>query len=224
MTIKHLSIAVGSLTLLGLGLSSRVGADEWDKKTTMTVNAPIQVPGKVLPAGRYVFKLLNSPSDRHIVQIFNADGTELQTTVLAIPNERLKPTGNTVFTFWEVPPGQPAALRAWFYPGDVFGQEFVYPKMAAIEIAAAANTNVPIVEAKTEPELETAPVAEVTPQGVEEPLPTAPAETAQVIPEPAAAEPVVAELPKTASPYPMIALAGLLSLVAFAVVRVIRTS
>ena len=51
------------------------------------------------------------------------------TTILAIPNYRLQPTGKTVFTFWETPPGQPKALRAWFYPGDNFGQEFAYPKI-----------------------------------------------------------------------------------------------
>jgi hypothetical protein len=69
----------------------------------MTVNETIQVPNKVLPPGTYVVKLLDSPSDRRIVQIFNADENELITTILAIPNYRLEPTGNTVFTFWEMP-------------------------------------------------------------------------------------------------------------------------
>ncbi len=96
------------------------------------MNEPIQVPNKVLPPGTYVMKLLDSPSDRHIVQIFNADENHLFTTILAIPNYRIQPTGKTVFTFWETPPGQPKALRAWFYPGDNFGQEFAYPKSAAV--------------------------------------------------------------------------------------------
>ena len=67
--------------------------------------------------------------DRHIVLIYSADGTHLVTKVMAVPNLRLRPTGKTVFQFWETPAGQPKALRAWFYPGDNFGQEFVYVEL-----------------------------------------------------------------------------------------------
>jgi hypothetical protein len=82
----------------------------------------------VLPAGTYVFKILDSQSDRHIVQIFNADETQIYATILAIPNYRLKATDKTVVTFRERPAGEPEALRAWFYPGRNWGEEFVYPK------------------------------------------------------------------------------------------------
>src|SRR5271156_2788096 len=140
-------VAVASVGLLGVALASSARADEWNKKTVMTVSEPFQVPNKVLPAGTYVIKLLDSPSDRHIVQIFNADETQLQTTILAIPNYRIQPTGKTVFTFWETPPGQAKALRAWFYPGDNFGQEFAYPKFAATEIATISDESVPTTEA-----------------------------------------------------------------------------
>ena len=135
--MTRLFVAMACVGLLGVALASSARADEWNKKTMMTVSEPIQVPNMVLPAGTYVIKLLDSPSDRHIVQIFNADETHLFTTILAIPNYRIQPTGKTVFTFWETPPGQPKALRAWFYPGDNFGQEFAYPKSAAVQIAAA---------------------------------------------------------------------------------------
>ena len=78
-------VAMASVGLLGVALSSSARADEWNKKTVMTVSEPIQVPNKVLPAGTYVIKLLDSPSDRHIVQIFDANETHLETTILAIP-------------------------------------------------------------------------------------------------------------------------------------------
>src|SRR5277367_6658273 len=152
-------VAMASVGLLGIALSSSARADEWNKKTTMTVSEPIQVPNKVLPPGTYVIKLLDSPSDRHIVQIFNADENHLFTTILAIPNYRLQPTGKTVFTFWETPPGQPKALRAWFYPGDNFGQEFAYPKSAAVQIAAVSHQQVPTTETT---EAAALPQAEVT--------------------------------------------------------------
>jgi hypothetical protein len=224
--MNRLLLTVASIGLLEIGLTPVARADEWNKRTVMTVNETIQVPNKVLPAGTYVFKLLDSPSDRHIVQIFNADETEILTTILAIPNYRLEPTAGTVFTFWEMPPGQPRAMRAWFYPGDNFGQEFAYPKTKAVAIATVSHAAVPTTEAEKPTEMETAPIAEVTEPVLKTPEIAAPVpapvltlpELAQQIP------PAPAELPKTASPYPLIGLAGVLSLLIFSVVRAVHTS
>jgi len=142
-------------------------ADQWNKRTIITVGEPIQVPGKVLQPGKYVMKLMDSPANRHIVQIFNEDESQLQTTILAIPNYRLQPTGKTEFGWWETPAGQPKALRAWFYPGDNFGQEFAYPKNEAVTIAARTNEHVPTTYAQTEAELATAKVGTVDRAGTE---------------------------------------------------------
>ncbi len=224
-------VAVASIGLLGVVLAPSGRADEWNKLTKMTVNEPIQVPNKVLPPGTYVVKLLDSPSDRHIVQIFNADQTQLETTILAIPNYRIQPTGKTVFTFWETPPGQPKALRAWFYPGDNFGQEFAYPKSAAAQIAAVSHEPVPTTETTQPAEMPKAEVTQTQPEPQEvaqntpppAPQEAAPAPAPVAAPEPTPA-PAPQELPKTASPYPLIGLAGMLSLGLFAFVRAFRLS
>ena len=142
-------------------------ADQWNKRTILTVNEPIQVPGKVLQPGKYVMRLMDSPSNRHIVQIFNEREDQLQTTVLAIPNYRLQPTGETEFQWWETPAGQPRAMRAWFYPGDNFGQEFAYPKNEAVAIAATTNVNVPTTYAESQADLATARVGTVDRAGTE---------------------------------------------------------
>jgi len=118
-------------------------ADDWDKATKVTFSESVQVPGKVLPAGTYVFKLLNSAADRHIVQIFNEDHSQLITTVLAIPNQRLEASGKTILTYHERPADQPMALAAWFYPGDTFGQEFAYPKSESEVLSRLNNEQVP---------------------------------------------------------------------------------
>jgi hypothetical protein len=231
--MKQLVLAVASIGLLGVAIAPSARADQWNKKTILTVNETIQVPNKVLPPGKYVIKLLDSPSNRHVVQIFNGDESQLLTTILAIPNLRLQPTGKTVFGFWETPPGQPKALRAWFYPGDNFGQEFAYPKSAAVQIAATAHAPVPTTEVTEASELSTAEVT-TTPAPQEETAQAAPAPAAEPQPEVqvAAQEPAPApapapapqELPKTASPYPLVGLAGMLSLAMFLVLRVVRTS
>ena len=138
---KTLAFA-GLVTLGWCLLTPAARADEWDKKTILTFSAPVEVPGHVLPAGTYVFKLLDSQADRHIVQIYNKDENNLIATVLAVPDERLEPRGKTIISFDERPSGSPEALRAWFYPGNTVGQEFVYPHSRAKEIAKRSGQHV----------------------------------------------------------------------------------
>jgi len=198
-------------------------ADEWDKKTVLTVDTPIQVKDTLLEPGKYVFVLMRSDSDRHIVQIFNADQTHLINTILAIPNERLEPTGHSQFTFYETPAGKARAMRAWFYPGDNFGQEFPYPKhLRDVTVASnttTTNTSETTTQAEAQPPAQQETMTQQ--QATQEEQPAAPAqEMAQTTPppEPAATpapEPETnneanrEELPKTASPYPLIGLSGL---------------
>jgi len=190
-------------------------ADDWNRETIITFSGPVEVPGvgaQTLPAGTYVFKILNSQTDRHIVQIFNKDKTHVFTTILAIPNYRLHSTDKTVITFRERPAGQPEALRAWFYPGHEWGEEFVYAKTRAIEIAKEVNE--PVLA--TPVELATAPIEALNTAPVEAVAPTGePVELAQVVEPPPVAAPEVAAaepLPTTASPLPLIALIGLVTL------------
>src|ERR1700676_4239919 len=89
-------VALTSLAAMAM-LSPMAKADQWDKKTILTVKESIKLPNTVLQPGTYTFKLLDSLSDRHIVQVFDKDGMHLITTVLAIPNYRLQPTGHSAF-------------------------------------------------------------------------------------------------------------------------------
>ena len=98
----------------------------WNKKTVVTFGEDVEIPGKVLPAGTYVFKLAGFHTDRHIVQIWNADENQLLATVVADPAMRLEPANDSVFEFEERPSNSPMVLKYWFYPGDTIGQEFSY--------------------------------------------------------------------------------------------------
>jgi hypothetical protein len=200
-----------AITLLGATLLPSARADGWDKKTIVTFSQAVEVPGKILPAGTYTFKLMDSPSDRNIVQIFNADGSQIITTILAINNYRLQPTGETVMKFTERPGDSPEALRAWFYPGDEFGQEFVYPKVRAIQLAQTTQVIVPAVAVETLDDnlIKTVPIVAVTPDQKE-------VEVTKVIqttpPATVAAVKETEELPHTASSMPLLALLGGLSI------------
>jgi hypothetical protein len=212
-----------------------VRADEWSKKTVVTFSGPVELPGIVLPAGTYVFRLLDSQSDRNIVEVFNANETKIFATILAIPNYRLESTGKTVIRFAERGQNLPEAVRAWFYPGDNFGQEFVYPKARASSIAVEAKE--PVLSAAVTPEtkpeeLMTAPVETIAPPREEVAVAPAPpiAEPAPLAIEPVPAPEVVTtpapapELPHTASPIPAIALLGAVSLGLAALLKRITVS
>jgi len=212
-------------SLVALAFPFSMNAQRWDKKTVVTFGQRIEIPGvgqQYLPAGKYVFKLVDSLSNRDIVQIFNEDETHVFATILTIANYRLKATDETVMTFRERPAGQPEAIRAWFYPGANWGQEFVYPKTRAVELAKITNEPVLYFPAELAPEvtkpvksldeppvvaLKQAPIRAVTPRGED-------VEIAQVV-EPPPVQTASARLPvlpQTASPLPLFGLIGLLSL------------
>jgi hypothetical protein len=136
--------AVAPLLILAMLLPlSTARADESNKLTIFTFSAPVELPGVTLPAGTYTFKLMDSASDRNVVQVFNKDMTKFYATELTIADYRPEPSDKTIVRFSETAPGAPPALKVWFYPGDNYGLMFVYPKSRAQELAKAANTSVP---------------------------------------------------------------------------------
>jgi hypothetical protein len=205
------------VAVAALFASSNANADTWNKATKITFPDAVEVSGTVLQPGTYWFQLLDSTADRHIVQIWNSDRSHLITTILAIPNYRLRPTGDTVVKFAERPTGTPEAVKAWFYPGDNFGQEFVYPKARATEIAQ--NVSEPVLSVRDEeatdpaPVLAEAPVKAVEPSGEE-------VESTEVVETVAAPE----ALPATGTSLPLLGLLGLLAVGAGLAVRYISTS
>jgi hypothetical protein len=223
------------LAALALMLPS-AKADEWNQKTIFTFSQPVEIPGQVLPPGTYVFKLMESLSDRNVVEVFNKDETHLYGTFLAIPDYRLRPTGKPIITFEERASGAPEAVRAWFYPGDDFGHEFVYPKVKAVELAKrtnqpvasmpsemAANTTKP-AKTMTEPHvmaMKKAPIVVEKPTGEEVQTAEAFGQAPALPPPQVASAKVPKELPKTASPLALLALIGFLSLGAGLSVRAV---
>ena len=236
MTLFRAAPVALAMALLGAALSPSLKADDYDKKTTMTFSGPVEIPPvyvtgmRVLPAGTYVFKLVNSSSNRHIVQIFNKEQTKIYATILAIPNYRLVPKDKTVITFNEGVKGRPEAIRAWFYPGANWGEEFVYPKTKAVELAKVTNVpvlalqaDVPLEVAKPEEPtvvavLQQAPIIAVKPTGevveIAQVIQTTPQPPATVTAAPAQTPVLVAEerLPATGSSLPLLMVCGLLSI------------
>ena len=213
--IGIVSAVVFGLAVVWMWAAPVAYADEWDKATKITVNQPFEIPGMVLPAGTYVMKIMDLQAERHVVRFLNEDQTVVYATIIAIPNFRLEPTENTEITFYEAEVNRPRAMHAWFYPGYQYGVEFLYPT-APTAIATAVGEPViafkepePVIEepepvvAANEPEEKKAELAEVYPYFE----PTAEPE----LDVDAFAQPLPEQLPRTATPFPVVGLVGLLA-------------
>lgn len=225
-----ISMALGVACLGVLTVQSQV----WSRKTYLTFSQPVHLPGKTLPAGSYVFKLVDSSSNRHIVQVTNTREDKVYATLLTINDYRATPTSKTVVTFGETASCQPRTVKAWYYPGDTFGQRFVYSKEEAMKLATGCQEPVPQVQQTVITQVESTPkaapvataaVAVVTPEKQEvtyaaaklpetdvddtagfdaDPTPPAAAPQAPAAPQP--------RLPTTASDLPLLGLSALLCL------------
>jgi hypothetical protein len=242
MSMKSVTLFAMLCMLAGaLALSPSAWADQWNHETRVTFSQPVEIPSMVLPPGTYVFKLLDSQIDRNIVQIFSEDKDHVYATILAIPDYRLKPTGNTVIMFEEREAAAPQAIRAWFYPGENYGAEFVYPQPRAAALAQATQQPVPSMPVTEKPpeaaELRQAPVMNQQPSGEQtspEPAPAPappppqpeaaapPQEQAAAPPQEQAAMPPQQQLPQTASDLPLMGLIGLLALALAGTLRFLR--
>jgi len=222
------SCAFALLLLLAPG----VRATEWDQKVVATFNGPVEIPGHVLPAGTYVFKLFDSLGSREVVQVSNSDESRVLALTIAIPHYRPYPTEKAAFVFEERGGDSPQAIQAWYYPGYTSGHEFIYgarvapnaeeaqstatpaaPSDAAASTSSAAEESSPVMSSKlttTEPtpaDLTQSNQSQYQNQANQTQTPdastTAPA---------AATDQTDKELPKTASSTPLIALIGALLL------------
>jgi hypothetical protein len=131
MKITFNALWLGASMALMAAMVTPMMADEFNKETILEFSGPVEVPGRVLTAGKYVFKIADSESDRNIVEIFSEDANgnqKLVTTTMAIPDYREETPGKTIIQFEERPAGSPEAIHSWFYPGDNTGWQFVYPK------------------------------------------------------------------------------------------------
>jgi hypothetical protein len=114
--------SLGSAAMLPLAKAADV------HETKVTISGPVEVPrSRVLPAGQYVFKLAEESTNRNIVRIFNADQSQLVTTVVVVPTVRSEPSNDSVITFEERAAGSPEALGKCF-AGQTEGVEFLYPR------------------------------------------------------------------------------------------------
>lgn len=239
-SIRKVAIActLAAAAMLPLAASAQSGLPNQD--TYFTFSQPVELPGKTLPAGKYLFVLADGATNRHVVRVMSEDRKTLQATLLAIPNYTLdKPSDEPQVRFMEGPETGPQAVKAWFYPGRTVGHEFIYPRSQAMRLAArtgesvlTTKTDTVAVDTVAETDMtrvdrngaEAAVAAETTAARAEAqpaPVPAPATERAEPV-RTERAEPVRTErteLPSTASFLPLLALVGIGSLIGSRIVR-----
>lgn len=139
MFINRFCIALGFVIAFVAFFELAAHADAMNESTTMTFSAPVQIPGRVLPAGTYVFQDADPEENLNVVQVFSADRKTLYATLQTIPTARLQPAGDTTVTLAKLEDGTPEMLVKWFYPGTLTGHELMYSKQQEKEIAHSAK-------------------------------------------------------------------------------------
>jgi hypothetical protein len=133
---RSLQLLIG-VVIFGLAFVPRVRADVSNQKVIFTFSRPVEIPGKVIGPGTYVFRVLDTPGSQNIVQVLDKDETHVIATYITVGEEVSKPYEKPYIVFEETSEGSPVAIRAWFYPGDTLGHEFVYSRPWASELARA---------------------------------------------------------------------------------------
>src|SRR3954469_12293813 len=118
-------LVVAAVSCVGIVVPRSAAADAWNNETVLTFSQDVEIPGRVLPAGKYIFRIAASPTNRHVIQVFDPAG-KILATVFTIPAVRRTAAGDTRITFEEPRAGAPFPIKKWFYPGNLTGEEFIY--------------------------------------------------------------------------------------------------
>ena len=247
--MRHVKSMLGvlcAMVMLTAVTAEPAAAQTYERVTKLTFSAPVELPGMILPAGTYTFRLVDSDSTRHVVNVYDADDEKHIHTVFAMPARRVDISDETVITFKETALAAPLPIRYWYYPADHMGQEFAYDRGRALEIAAATGesvlaidgeeitrveapavvtttTPVPVVVETPEVEVEVEPVQPVVIEPEVEVQPVQPVVIEPVQPvQPMMPVATSGELPDTASPLPLVGLVGLIALGGAFVTRAYR--
>lgn len=141
MSIRMLRLACAVATLAALPVAALAQGPR-DQRTYFTFSHAVDLPGKTLAPGTYVFRLVDSPSNRHIVQIVSENEKDIQATLMTIPARRMDPPDEPEIRFMETSAASPSAIKTWWYPGNTTGHEFIYPRKQAEQLAARTKQRV----------------------------------------------------------------------------------
>ena len=128
MSFRHALHTLFGVVLVGVLATSSIGAVPNVNRTTyFTFSKAVQLPGVALPAGTYVFEIVNPDASADLVRVSSGDRSKVYalqfTHTVHRPRVRdMKPS----IAFGEQPAGHPPTVKAWFPEDEALGRQFIY--------------------------------------------------------------------------------------------------
>jgi hypothetical protein len=119
--------AVLGVALLAATAAPQLRASGYnDNITKVTFSGPVDIGNVALAPGTYVFKTLPGNNvDRSLVEVMDQNNQHLITLVQAIPAVAPVPLGESRIDLAEGPANAPEHVKAWYYPDQYQGWEFL---------------------------------------------------------------------------------------------------
>lgn len=149
MLRKNVLSLMFAVAVLASLMATPATAQPADKRTVFTFNRPVALPGVTLPAGRYIFRLADTTGSRNVVQVLSADGMKPYAMFFSHRSERIDYASKPEVSFMETAADMPVALKAWWYPGERTGYEFIYPREQAYRLTHGASQPLPVARAES---------------------------------------------------------------------------
>jgi hypothetical protein len=125
-TLRSFSVLMG-LALAGTMCAAPARASLDNQLTKFTFNTPVEIPGKVLPAGTYEFKLIDTQDTLDNVEILDAHGLHAIAIEQTVPVSPTNANGKAEVILQKTGPSKPEMVKQWFYGAGMDGHEFLYP-------------------------------------------------------------------------------------------------
>ena len=128
MSVRRIVHTLCSIVVLGVLATSTTGAFTTARRTTnFTFKAAVALPGVTLPAGSYVFEVLNPDSSADLIRVMNPQRNKTYTMQFTrfVHRPQWGDLKSTI-TLGEAKSGTPQPIKTWFPEGETTGREFIY--------------------------------------------------------------------------------------------------
>jgi hypothetical protein len=128
MSARKVIHTLFGVALFGVLATSSIGAmPAAGKMTYFTFSKAVQLPGVALPAGTYIFEIVNPDTSANVVRVASRDRSKVYLTQITHRVERPRSRDmEPKIVLGESPAGQPPPVASWFPHGETMGRAFIY--------------------------------------------------------------------------------------------------
>jgi hypothetical protein len=127
MLARRIVYTFAGLALLGVLATSSATAMDIHRTTYFTFSGPVQMPGVTLPAGTYIFEVVNPIGSSDVVSVKSRDRSKVYLMQFTRSVERpSKGELKATVSLGETIDGNPPPVKVWYPQFETRGREFIY--------------------------------------------------------------------------------------------------